>query len=496
LSVKTLQNEKQIVSVKRCASFTVEQWLDFNWKQAAKLVFSLQRRIAEAVKQNRYNKVKVLQRILVNSKSAKALAVKQVTQNKGKRTAGIDKKLWNKTYQKANAVGTLTTVGYKSLPLRRIHILKKNGKTRPLGIPTMKDRAMQSLFKMALEPISETLADTCSHGFRMYRSCHDAVANLFQILCRKNSPVFILEADIKGCFDNISHTWIKDNIPLDKKVLTTWLKSGFIEKQKLFPTHAGTPQGGIISPVLANMTLDGLQKHIYQAVGINFSPTKRILKNKYQIHLVRYADDFIVTANNAEILQSKIIPAIDEFLSIRGLELSSEKTVITNINKGFNFLGFNFKKYNEKLLIKPSKQSIKSVKSKIADITQKLSSAKTDEYITTTNSVLRGWGYYFRTVVAKETYTKIDSFMFNRIVRWCKRRHPRKQWYWIKQKYFQTIEKSNWVFTGEKQNIFKLSKIQIRRQIKIVGTANPFTDIEYFAERKLRKTYAACSNII
>jgi RNA-directed DNA polymerase len=330
----------------------------------------------------------------------------------------------------------------------------------------------------------------------MYRSCHDAVANLFQILCRKNSPIFILEADIKGCFDNISHKWITENIPLNKRILTAWLKSGFIEKQKLFPTNAGTPQGGIISPVLANMTLDGLQKHIYQAVGIKFSPNKRTLNNKHQIHLVRYADDFIVTANNSEILKSKIIPAIVEFLIIRGLQLSTEKTVITNINKGFNFLGFNFRKYNQKLLIKPSKQSIKSVKSKIADITKKLSSAKTDEYITTINSVLRGWGYYFRTVVSKVTFSKIDSFVFNRIVRWCKRKHPRKQWNWIKQKYFKTIDKSNWVFYGEKQNIFKLTKIQIRRHIKIVGNANPFIDLHYFNERKLCKTYASCANKI
>ena len=482
--------------MKRCASITVNNWLNFNWKRAEKRVFSLQTRIAEAIKNKRFNKVKVLQRILTNSFAAKALAVRRVTSNKGSKTAGVDKQRWKTPKQKTEAVNNLNLQGYKPLPLRRIHILKKNGKTRPLGIPTMKDRAMQALFKQALEPVAETLADPCSHGFRMFRSCHDAIADIFQKLSRQDAPTCILEGDIKGCFDNIKHQWITDNVLINKKIVNDWLSCGFIEKGKLFPTQAGTPQGGIISPTLANMTLDGLQNHIYNALGVEFSPKGRAYKNEYQVHLVRYADDFVVTANNVEILENTVKPAIEEFLAERGLQLSTEKTVITNINKGFDFLGFNIRKYKGKLLIKPSKAAIKSVNLKISEIFKRMKSAITDDLIAAINSVLRGWGNYYRTVVSKEIFSDIDQHVFNRCVRWCKRRHPRKMWHWIKKRYFRRVEQDNWVFSGDKRKIFKLRKIHIRRHIKIVGKANPF-DKEYstyFAQRKTNKTYSAGAN--
>jgi len=482
--------------MKRCASITENDWLNFQWKEAEKLVFSLQRRIDEAIKNKRFNKVKVLQRILTNSLAAKALAVKRVTQNKGKRTAGVDMVLWKTQKQRAEAVNGLSLKGYKPLPLRRIHILKKNGKTRPLGIPSMKDRAMQALYKMALEPISETLADTCSHGFRMYRSCHDAVADIFQKLCRKNSPICILEGDIAGCFDNIAHPWVQENIPINKKVLNAWLKCGFIEKGKLFPTQSGTPQGGIISPLLANMTLDGMQSHIYKALGVKFSPKGRAYNNPFQVYLIRYADDFIVTSNSEEVLKNTVKPAIENFLAERGLQLSAQKTMISTINKGFDFLGFNFRKYKGKLLIKPSKAAIKSFKLKISQIIQRMKSAKTDQLVASLNSVIRGWGYYYRTVVSKEIFTDIDTHIFDRCVRWCRRRHQHKMWYWVKAKYFRRVNNDNWVFSGERRCIFKLHNIQIRRHIKIIGEANPFDAgyLTYFAERRKCKTYSASAN--
>jgi len=234
-------------------------WNFINWKKVESSVRSLQLRIAKATREGKTGRVKALQWMLTHSLGAKLLAVKRVTENKGKRTPGVDKIRWKTHIQKLTAAKSLVRKDYRAMPLRRLYILKKNGKQRPLGIPTMKDRAFQALHLLALEPVSETLADKSSYGFRRNRSCHDALERCFIHLSREDSATWIMEGDIKGCFDNISHQWLLQNIPMDKKVLQQWLKAGFMENLKLFPTVDGTPQGGIISPTLANMTLDGLE---------------------------------------------------------------------------------------------------------------------------------------------------------------------------------------------------------------------------------------------
>jgi len=232
------------------------------------------------------NKVKVLQRLLTSSLSGKALAVKRVTENQGKRTSGVDRQLWSTPESKSQAVQNLNRRGYKPLPLRRVYIPKSRTKMRPLGIPTMKDRAMHAVHLLALEPISETKADKNSYGFRPERATHDAIGQCFLMLSRKTSAQWIMEGDIKGCFDNINHEWLIDNIPMDKKILRKWLKAGYIHKRILYPTESGTPQGGVISATLANMTLDGLG-----------SGTEEV-RAQDKVHMVRYADDFIITGNS------------------------------------------------------------------------------------------------------------------------------------------------------------------------------------------------------
>ena len=327
-------------------------WHEINWVKTNKVVGRLQARIVKAIQRGQWRKAKRLQRLLTRSFSGRALAVRRVTENQGKRTPGVDGKTWNTPDLKTRAVLSLRERGYHPLPLRRVYIPKANGKKRPLGIPTIKDRAMQALHLLALEPIAETKADPNSYGFRRWRSTHDAAEQLFINLARTDSPQWIMDADIAGCFDNISHEWLLNNIPMDKDILRKWLKSGFVEKQRLFPTTQGTPQGGIISPVLANMTLDGMEKVLGERFRKKFTQSKQTL-----IHLIRYADDFVITGRTKEILE-EAKSVVTEFLKERGLALSMEKTRITHIESGFDFLGWNFRKYDGKLLIKPSEKNV------------------------------------------------------------------------------------------------------------------------------------------
>ncbi|WP_185966926.1 reverse transcriptase N-terminal domain-containing protein, partial [Clostridium sp. HBUAS56017] len=279
------------------------QWETIDWKQVEYDVNRLQTRIAKATVKGDKNKVKRLQYLLTHSFSAKAYAVKKVKTNKGKNTPGVDKKLWSTSASKMKAVLSLTDKNYKAKPLRRVYIEKKGKKQkRPLGIPTMYDRAMQTLYALALEPISETKGDSISFGFRRGRSSKDACEQIFCVLARKCSPTWILEGDIKGCFDNINHEWLQNNIPMDKSIMKQFPKSGYIYEEKLFPTETGSPQGGAISSIYANMTLDGLEKVIQDKYHRN---SKGKIENHYRaktkVNLIRYADDFIITANSKEV---------------------------------------------------------------------------------------------------------------------------------------------------------------------------------------------------
>ena len=257
-------------------------WSAINWRKVHQNVRRRQARIVKAIQEKRWGKVKALQHLLTHSFSGKVLAVRRVTENQGKRTAGIDGATWSTSQQKALAVPSLRQHGYRAQPLKRVYIPKRNGQKRPLGIPTMTDRAMQALFKLALEPIAESLADPNSYGFRPERSTADAIEKCFKCLHRPGSTQWVLEGDIKGCFDHINHDWLLNHIPLDKSILKQWLKAGFMEKRAWYPTHTGTPQGGIISPLLANLCLDGLETKLNE----QFPPRSQRGRTA-QLHLVR-----------------------------------------------------------------------------------------------------------------------------------------------------------------------------------------------------------------
>ncbi|NTU52297.1 MAG: group II intron reverse transcriptase/maturase [Chlorobiaceae bacterium] len=465
---------------------SVPDWQGLDWSRVNHQVKRLQARIVKATQEGRLGKVKALQWLLTHSFSGKALAVKRVTENRGKHTPGIDNNVWKTSKAKANAIASLKRRGYKPLPLRRVHIPKRNGKTRPLGIPTMKDRAMQALYLLALEPVAETTADANSYGFRPRRSTADAAEQCFICLAKRNQAQWVLEADIAGCFDAISHEWLVDNIPVDTSILRQWLKAGFVFKNELFPTVAGTPQGGIISPVLANMTLDGLE----QALATAFPQATR---QGLKMNMVRYADDFVITGHSKEWLEKEVMPVLVGFLAERGLSLSQEKTRITHITEGFDFLGWNVRKYGEKLLIKPSKANIKSHLTKVQEIIKANKTATQPSLIRMLNPVLRGWANYHRHVIAKDTFARNDNRIWLMLWRWADRRHPNKPSYWVMRKYFKTRGGRTGTFAAREETggndeiqLIREADTPIRRHVKIRGGANPHDPAwaQYFAVRK------------
>jgi len=465
---------KQMDAAPRACAPSDVTWDAINWNNVKRHVRRLQARIVKATQSGCQNKAKALQWLLTHSFSGKALAVKRVTENKGKNTPGVDKVTWKTSGAKTNAIVSLKRRGYSPLPLRRVFILKKNGKKRPLGIPVMKCRAMQALHLLALEPIAETTADLNSYGFRPERSTADAGEQCFISLARKVNAEWVLEADIKGCFDNISHDWMIANIPTDTVILKKWLKAGYMYQNELFPTDAGTPQGGIISPVAANMTLDGLESMLAE----NFPKAKT---TGLKMNMVRYADDFIITGHSKEWLEREVKPVVVEFLAVRGLVLSPEKTKITHIREGFDFLGWNIRKYNGKLLMKPSKANVKAHLDKIREVIKANKTAKQANLIQLLNPVLRGWANYHSHVVAKETFARVDASVWSMLWRWAVRRHPTKGVGWVKEKYFKTRGTRNWVFTAtEEENglqreltLVRESDTPIHRHVKIKADANP-----------------------
>ena len=463
-------------------------WSTLAWPKLNKLVLRLQMRIAKAEREGKRGKVRALQRLLTCSFAAKSLAVKRVTSNTGSKTPGVDGEIWRTNHQKTQGIFSLKRHGYNPQPLRRIYIPKKTGSTelRPLSIPTMIDRAQQALYLLSLEPIVEEWADPNAYGFRLKRSAHDAIEQCFLALCRSKSASWILEGDIKSCFCRIDHNYLLEKVPMDKAILRKFLKSGFMEKNQLHPTTAGTPQGGIISPALAVMALSGLEDKLLARTEYR--------RNREKINMIAYADDFIITAASKELLEKKVMPILVQALAKVGLELSIAKTKITHIDDGFDFLGFNIRKYKGKLLIKPSKAGIKRF-IKVIKETIKNGTAQPVEYmIHNLNNRITGWVNYYRSSVASKVFSMIDNVIFLNLMRWACKRHARKGKQWIVRKYFTSVGGDHWRFyckTKDKCGKDKLlylknaANTKIRRHIKVKSAATPFNPLykDYFEQR-------------
>lgn len=335
----------------------------------------------------------------------------------------------------------------------------------------MRDRAMQALYLQGLDPIAETILDGNTYGFRKKRSTADATRAIF-LAVRGNwhCAEWVIEGDIKGCFDNISHEWLQENIPMDKQILNKWLKAGILFKEEYNDTEAGVPQGGIASPCLANLALNGLGSMLEKKFMRRKVINGKEINNK--MHTIVYADDFIITGKNKEFLEKEVMPEVKKFMGERGLELSLEKTVITNIKDGFDFLGQNTKKYNGKVLVKPSKENTKRFLDNIREVIKEHPTISQEMLINILNPKIRGWANYHRHINAKETFSYVDYHIYSAIQQWCYRRHNKKGKWWVNTKYFHKIGTRQWVFAaktkqGNMKELIRAADTKIIRHVKI-----------------------------
>lgn len=493
---------------------TTVEWHSINWQKLERRVYKLQKRIYQASNRGDVKAVRRLQKTLMNSWSAKALAVRRVTQdNRGKKTAGVDGVKTLTPKQRLELINKLV-LSSKVSPTRRVWIPKPGKEEkRPLGIPTMKDRALQALVKLALEPEWEARFEPNSYGFRGGRSCHDAIEAIFNEIRFK--PKYVLDADISKCFDRINHETLLSKLntfPVIRRQIRAWLKAGVMDSKQMFPTSEGVPQGGCISPLLANIALHGMENQIKQA----FPKRTIVKKGKYVGYqsgatLIRFADDFVILHEDITVVQ-RCREIISEWLIDYGLELKPSKTRLTHTlttyageKPGFDFLGFNIRQFPKgkhhtgkntkgellgfKTIITPSQEKVQAHYDQIAKEIDAHKAAPQAALIKRLNPIIRGWANYFATVISKEIYSDLDDLVYRKLVSWAKFRHPKKSCYWVSKKYWHSIGSDNWVFATkeEGENSLRLldhTRIKIMRHVKVKGESSPFDgNLVYWSTR-------------
>ncbi len=487
------------------------EWRNIDWKTVQRRVFKLQRLIFKASSRGEHSKMRRYQKLLTKSYNARLLAVRRVTQdNIGRKTAGVDGIKNLKPKQRFNLVAMLKKSPKKPKPTKRVWIPKPvRDEFRPLGIPTIYDRALQCLHKMALEPEWEARFEPNSYGFRPARAAQDAIGAIYVAINQK--PKYVLDADIAKCFDRINHEAFLDKLGLyhGKRLIKRWLKAGVIDNEVFQESVEGTPQGGVISPLLANIALHGMEKAIeeyaantpYQMEAYSKDKgyhLKTVKKDKRirGISLIRYADDFVILHENLEVLLgAKAV--IEEWLQPIGLELKPSKTRITHtLNKyenespGFDFLGFNIRQHSNcqvrgyKTLIKPSKKAVDTHYAKVKDVFDRQKTAPTKALISKLNPIIRGWCNYHKNIVAKEIFSELDQMVWKRAWRWATRRHPNKSGSWVKRKYYAPNGSRNWQLREGEVKLFNHADTAIERHVKIKGDKSPFDgDTPYWAAR-------------
>ena len=472
-------------------------WHAVNWRAVNRQVRNLRGRIFRATREGDHKKVRNLQKLMLRSRSNTLQSVRRITQdNAGRNTAGVDKVLVKTPKARGELVDELSRYQpWRAKPVKRVYIPKSPTKLRPLGIPTITDRCLQARVKNALEPEWEAKFEVSSYGFRPGRSAHDAMEAIFTIGAhREGKKRWIVDADIKGAFDNISHEHLMDTLreTPGRALIRQWLKAGYVEEGVKQDTPAGTPQGGVISPLLANIALHGMEEALGIARRANFS----IIGNRA---LVRYADDFVVLCESREDAE-EVIRILRVWLKQKGLELSKEKTRIVHLTEGFDFLGFNVRLYptktknsGHKLLIKPSKASVKALRRKLKAEWRSLIGANARAVVSKLNPIIRGWANYHRGYVSKETFSSLDNWMFHRTQRWTKRTHPTQSAKWRKRYWgrFHPRRNDNWVFGDKPTGMFlqKFSWTKIQRHVKVKGDYSPDdSTLRNYWDKRRRKT--------